>query len=86
MFIDIVPNRGSPPAVLLRESYRDENGRTQKRTLANTIRSAIPPDVAGLQVEEGFAKIAGIQSFTHRMTSLVGHTVAGRADRFRVCR
>jgi transposase len=35
MFIDIVPNRGSPPAVLLRESYRDGNGRPQKRTLAN---------------------------------------------------
>jgi len=35
MFIDIVPNRNSPPAVLLRESYRDESGRPQKRTLAN---------------------------------------------------
>jgi hypothetical protein len=35
MFIESVPNRGSPPAILLRESYRDENGRTQKRTLAN---------------------------------------------------
>lgn len=35
MFIDIVPNRDSAPAVLLRESYRDENGRPQKRTLAN---------------------------------------------------
>ena len=35
MFIDIVPNRSSPPAVLLRESYRDENGRPLKRTLAN---------------------------------------------------
>jgi Transposase DDE domain len=35
MFIERVPNRNSPPAVLLRESYRDENGRTQKRTLAN---------------------------------------------------
>jgi transposase len=35
MFIETVPNRDSPPAVLLRESYRDENGRTQKRTLAN---------------------------------------------------
>jgi hypothetical protein len=35
MFIDVVPNRSSPPAVLLRESYRDENGRPQKRTLAN---------------------------------------------------
>lgn len=43
MFIDIVPNRDSPPAVLLRESYRDEQGKTQKRTLANL--SKLPGDV-----------------------------------------
>jgi transposase len=43
MFIETVPNRDSPPAVLLRESYRDENGRTQKRTLANL--SKLPGDV-----------------------------------------
>jgi len=30
MFIETVPNRSSPPAVLLRESYRDEHGRAQK--------------------------------------------------------
>jgi hypothetical protein len=35
MFIETVPNRTSPPAVLLRESFRDEQGRAQKRTLAN---------------------------------------------------
>jgi hypothetical protein len=29
-----VPNRGSPPAVLLRESYR-EGGKVKNRTLAN---------------------------------------------------
>src|SRR5215813_7361564 len=34
MYIKSVPNRGSPPAVLLRESFR-ENGRVKKRTLAN---------------------------------------------------
>ena len=34
MHIDIVPNRGSSPAVLLRESYR-EGGKVKKRTLAN---------------------------------------------------
>ena len=34
MHIDVVPNRGSPPAILLRQSYRD-NGKTKKRTLAN---------------------------------------------------
>ena len=34
MFIDTIPNRKSPPAILLRESYR-EGGRVKKRTLAN---------------------------------------------------
>jgi len=43
MFIETVPNRDSPPAVLLRESYRDEQGRSQKRTLANL--SKLPRDV-----------------------------------------
>src|SRR3981189_1523326 len=34
MYVTSVPNRGSPPAVLLRESYRDE-GKVNTRTLAN---------------------------------------------------
>jgi hypothetical protein len=34
MYIEAIPNRGSPPAVLLRESFR-EQGRVRKRTLAN---------------------------------------------------
>jgi hypothetical protein len=34
MYIDVVPNRGSPPAILLRESYRDGN-KVKKRTLLN---------------------------------------------------
>jgi len=34
MYIDIVPNRGSRPTVLLRESFR-ENGKVRKKTLAN---------------------------------------------------
>ena len=34
MHIDIVPNRNSPPAVLLRESYR-QGTKVRKRTLAN---------------------------------------------------
>jgi len=34
MHIDIVPNRNSKPAILLRESYR-EGGKVKKRTLAN---------------------------------------------------
>src|SRR2546430_14624192 len=34
MYIESVPNRNSPPAILLRESYR-ENGKVRKRTLCN---------------------------------------------------
>lgn len=41
MFIDVVPNRGSPPAVLLREGYR-EGDKVKKRTLANL--SKLPPE------------------------------------------
>jgi len=41
MHIDIVPNRNSRPAILLRESWR-ENGKVMKRTLANI--SDWPPE------------------------------------------
>jgi len=34
MYVDVVPNRNSPPAVLIRESYR-KDGKPKKRTLAN---------------------------------------------------
>jgi hypothetical protein len=34
MYIETIPNRGSPPAILLRESYR-VGGKVQKRTLLN---------------------------------------------------
>ena len=34
MYIDLVPNRGSKPAILLRESVR-EGKRVRKRTIAN---------------------------------------------------
>ncbi len=41
MYIDIVPNRKSPPAVLLREARR-EGGKVVKETLANL--SSLPPE------------------------------------------
>lgn len=37
MYVAVVPNRNSPPAILLRESYR-ENGVVKNRTLANLSR------------------------------------------------
>ncbi len=48
MYIESVPNRNSPPAILLRESYW-KDGRAHKRTLANL--SKLPPEVIeGLRV------------------------------------
>ena len=48
MYIESVPNRNSPPAVLLRESFRD-TGKVRKRTLANL--SKWPPAlVEGLRM------------------------------------
>ena len=47
MYIESIPNRSSPPAILLRESFR-EGGRVGKRTLANL--SAWPTElVEGLR-------------------------------------
>ena len=34
MYIATIPNRGSPPAILLRQGYREE-GKVKNRTLAN---------------------------------------------------
>ena len=48
MYIEAVPNRDSPPAILLRESYRD-GGKVKKRTLLNL--SDWPQDrVAGFKL------------------------------------
>ncbi|MBW1907612.1 MAG: hypothetical protein JRJ24_20420 [Deltaproteobacteria bacterium] len=41
MYIATIPNRKSPPAILLREGYR-ENGKVKNRTLANL--SKLPPE------------------------------------------
>ena len=63
MFVTTVPNRGSPPAVLLRESYR-EDGKVKSRTLANlshwpdekiqTLRAALRGDRLVPAGEGGF--------------------------------
>jgi hypothetical protein len=41
MYVAVVPNRSSPPAILLRESFR-QNGKVHNRTVANI--SSWPPD------------------------------------------
>jgi hypothetical protein len=41
MYVKVVPNRGSPPAILLTEGYR-EGGKVKNRTLANLTK--LPPE------------------------------------------
>jgi transposase len=56
MYITAVPNRSSPPAILLRESYRD-NGKVKTRTLANLTAWA-PARVEALrQVLQGVVSV-----------------------------
>jgi hypothetical protein len=47
MYITEIPNRTSPPAVLLRESYR-EGGKVRTRTLAN-LSSLTPRQITGMK-------------------------------------
>jgi len=48
MYIEAVPNRNSPPAVLLRETYR-EGGKIKRRTLLN-LTSWPAEQVEGLRI------------------------------------
>jgi hypothetical protein len=47
MYVTVVPNRGSPPAILLRETYRDD-GKVKNRTLANLTKWK-PEKIAALR-------------------------------------
>jgi len=59
MYIDIVPNLASPPAVLLRQSRR-EGGKIVKTTLANL--SQCPPEaVAALRLASGSAETGAVE-------------------------
>jgi len=81
MYIDIIPNRQSPPAVLLRESYR-EHGKVKKRTLANL--SKLPKDIidqlrlllqGGQAVENFEAALEVVRSLPHGHVAAVLGTV-----------
>lgn len=75
MYIDVVPNRNSPPAVLLRESYR-EGGKPKKRTLANL--SALPPEaIKTLQaVLRGQTMVPADEAFEIERARPHGHVAA----------
>lgn len=76
MYIDAVPNRNSPPAILLREAYR-EGGKVKKRTLANL--SCLPAEVIeGLKVllKGGVAVPSAEEVFVLERSLPHGHVAA----------
>lgn len=76
MYIESVPNRDSPPAVLLRESFR-EDGKVRKRTLANL--SCLSAEVIeGLKVllRGGVAVPSAESVFTVERSVPHGHVAA----------
>jgi hypothetical protein len=74
MFIDTIPNRKSPPAVLLRESYR-EGGRAKKRTLANL--SKLPQAlIEGIVALLDGGKVSGIPTVRLRLCATLATACA----------
>ena len=77
MYIDIVPNRGSPPTVLLRESYR-EGDKVKKRTLTNLSSLSTAQVEAMRQVLNGRSMVPADQLFKQVESYHHGHVQAVR--------
>lgn len=75
MYIERVPNRSSPPAVLLRQSWR-EGGKIHKRTLANL--SALPPNAVEVlrRALKGETLISAEESIRVERSTPYGHVAA----------
>ena len=75
MYIERVPNRNSPPAILLRESYR-EGGRVKKRTLANLSKLPAAGIDALRRILRGERLVAPEDAFTCLRSLPHGHVLA----------
>ncbi len=76
MYVARVPNRGSPPAILLRESYR-EDGKVKNRTLANLSRWPVDKVDALSQVLKGLPpKVDPAKAFEITRSLQHGHVAA----------
>ena len=72
MYVAVVPNRNSPPAILLRESFR-ENGKVHNRTLAN-LSQWPPAQIAALrEVLKGTATVASSAAGSFRILRSLPH-------------
>lgn len=85
MYIATVPNRNSPPAILLRESYR-EDGKVKNRTLANlthwkperidALGRALKGEFDGLSGAPQSGEIFGVVFALKRLADELGITAA----------
>ncbi|MCP5249080.1 MAG: hypothetical protein H6942_11200 [Candidatus Accumulibacter sp.] len=76
MYIEAVPNRNSPPAVLLREAFR-EQGKVRKRTLANlSCLRADVIEVLMILLKGGVAVPSAEDVFTVERSLPHGHVAA----------
>src|SRR5262249_62384561 len=85
MYVTVVPNRGSPPSILLRETYRD-GGKVKNRTLANLTRWK-PEKIAALRaVLRDERLLPAGEGFEIRRSLPHGHVAAalGGARRLRL--
>jgi hypothetical protein len=99
MYIATVPNRKSPPAILLRESYR-ANSQVKTRTIANlthwapvrieALRKALKGEFDGIDGEPVSGAIVGVLFALKQladqvgMTRVLGHSTRGRLALFLV--
>lgn len=77
MYIDIIPNRKSPPAVLLRESVREGN-KVRKQTLANLSALSMHQVESIRRVLKGENLVAVAERFEVAASTLHGHVEAVR--------
>lgn len=83
MYVATVPNRKSPPAILLRESYR-QNGKVKTRTIANlthwaperieALRKALKGEFDGMDGEPVSGEIFGVLFALKQLADQVGLT------------
>lgn len=77
MYVTVVPNRNSPPAVLLRESYR-EDGKVKNRTLSNLSKWPDEKVAALTRVLKGERLVSIKEAFEIQRSLPHGHVVAVR--------
>jgi transposase len=75
MYVESVPNRHSPPAILLRESFRSE-GRVVKRTLANLSAWSAAQVDALRRLLKGESLVAPSDAFQIQRSAPHGHVAA----------